>query len=422
MCGINGFNWNNEKLIKKMNDKIEHRGPDDSGVYSDKGISIGNRRLSIIDLSKKGHQPMCNENNDLWIVYNGEIYNFKGIRDELEKNGHKFNSNTDTEVVLHAYEEYGFECLNKFNGMWAFCIYDSNKKILFLARDRIGIKPLYYYWDGKRFIFSSEIKAILEHDIERDINKKQLYHYLSFICTTRDETLFKKIYKVPSGNFLVFNLKNNKILKKEYWNVNNIKIDYSISEEEAIKELKELITKSIVMRRMADVPQGIFLSGGIDSSCLVAINSEFSERPINTFSIYFEDAGEKFDESFYARKVAEMFGTNHKEISLNQEMLLKFFPNLIYYQDEPISDPVCVPIAFLSKEVKRSKVKMIHVGEGGDELFVGYKSYLDLLKVNKLFYLFSKFPKPIKNNFVTCIQKNFFDKYFIFLKDNLDLI
>ncbi len=422
MCGINGFIWDDTGLIRKMNEKIAHRSPDDRGIYVDKSVSLGNVRLAIIDISERGHQPMKNENGDVWIIYNGELYNFLALREELQRRGHDFSSDSDTEVVLHAYEEYGFDCLEKFNGMYAFCIYDTKKKLLFLARDRVGKKPLYYYWDGKKFIFSSEIKGILEHEVERKVDETQLYHYLSFICSTREKTLFENIYKIPSGNYMVFDLKNKKFYLKEYWSIDKITIDYSISEREALKRLEELITSSVVIRRMSDVPQGVFLSGGIDSSSLVAINSEFSDSPINTFSIYFEGAGKNFDETYYARKVAEMFETNHKEIELNHEMLLKFLPKLIYQQDEPISDPVCIPIAFLAKETKRNKVTMIHLGEGADELFVGYKSYLDFINANKVFNLYTKFPWFVKDFFKDVSEINNSNVYTMFLKDRLKLM
>src|SRR3989344_3197099 len=272
MCGIIGFNFEDKSLLKKGMDVLAHRGPDDSGYYTDKNISLGHRRLSIIDLSRKGHQPMSDKNGELVIIYNGEIYNFKEIREKLEKK-YDFKSNTDTEVILYAYKEYGVKCLDYFNGMFAFCIYDSKKKILFLARDRLGIKPLYYYFKDGKFMFASEIKAILQdNEVKREIDYKALSEYFEYSFTINDETIFKDIKELLPGHYLIF--ENNKIEIKRYWklkeNSGNERLEYYA------KSLKNHLEESVKLRLVSDVPLGATLSGGLDSSSVVALMSRFA--------------------------------------------------------------------------------------------------------------------------------------------------
>jgi len=299
MCGICGFNRKDEKLCRDMAEALKHRGPDDDGFYFDENVSLGHRRLSIIDI-KTGHQPIYNGDKTICIVYNGEIYNYLELRKELEGK-HKFYTNTDTEVILHAYEEWGNDCLNKFNGMWVFCIYDKNKNLLFLSRDRFGIKPLYYYFKDNRFIFASEIKAILQHDIERVPNELLIFDYLMYnIVDHTNETFFKGINKMPKGHFAVFDIKKNKLNIGRYWTLKLSQDDNSGDE----RKIKDLFLNSIRLRLRSDVPVGSCLSGGIDSSSIVCTLSKMMDnKNIKTFSAVFP--GKDIDESTYIRTVVE---------------------------------------------------------------------------------------------------------------------
>src|SRR3989344_2166254 len=272
MCGIIGFNWEDKSLIIKGLNAINHRGPDDRGTYSDERISLGHNRLSIIDLSKSGKQPMTNESNDIWITFNGEIYNYKNLKEGLRKK-HSFKSNTDTEVMLHLYEEEGLDMLNKLEGMFAFCIYDSKKKLLFLARDRAGIKPLYYYSEKNKFMFASEIKALLENDeIKRELNQEALSPYLMFRANTSEETFFKNIYKLKPGHLLIYNLANNLCKIAKYWDCKISPQKFSFTE--ASNKLRQALGNSVQSQLVSDVPYGAFLSGGIDSGAIVALMSK----------------------------------------------------------------------------------------------------------------------------------------------------
>ncbi len=376
MCGICGFNWDDKKLIKLMTNTIKHRGPDDKGHYTDKNVSLGHRRLSIIDLSKNGKNPLPNENSDSFIIFNGEIYNFQEIKNNLTK--HKFRSNTDTEVILHAYEEYGEECLKKFNGMFAFCIYDSKKKILFIARDRLGIKPLYYYKNKDKFIFASEIKCILQNnEIKREINKQSLNKFISLRYVPGEETIFNNINRLSSGHYLKYDLKTNKLTIKKYW---DLKIDNNargFNEEYYSKNTYELLKDSVKKRLISDVPLGAYLSGGIDSSAIVALMHKINQETnnteeIKTFSVGFEQ-GDYVNELPYAKQVSELFNTNHKEIFIKPDVI-KVLPEIIWHLDEPMADPALIPVLLLSKQAKKD-VTVVLTGDGGDETFAGYDQY-----------------------------------------------
>ncbi len=372
MCGICGFNWEDRELIKECARIISHRGPDGEGYYTDRNVSLGHRRLSIIDLSKKGKQPMSNEDGTVWITFNGEIYNYKEIGEGLEKSGHTFASNTDTEAIIHSYEQYGPDCVKKFRGMFAFCIWDSRKRILFLARDPIGKKPVYYFWDGKMFIFASEIKAILAAGIKREVNVQGLLAYLAFNYVPGEQTFFKGIYKVLPGHFLI--LRDGKISKKQYW---EIKEDIVNKDEKYFsQELERVLEESTRIRMLAsDVPIGAFLSGGLDSSSIVALAKKHVGYQMHTFSIGFET----FSELDYAKAVAERLDTNHREIELKEKDVIKALPKIAWHYDEPIGDSAVIPNYFLSREAKKN-VKVVLAGEGGDELFGGYPHYKAALK------------------------------------------
>ena len=377
MCAITGFlGFEDKTLLKKMASTLKHRGPDAEAFYVDKNISLAHRRLAIIDLDTRSNQPMPNEDETIQVVFNGEIYNFHDLRPKL-KSKHKFMTESDTEVIVHGYEEWGEACVNKFNGMFAFAIWDSNKKKLFLARDRLGVKPLYYYVDNEKFIFASEIKAILQAKfIKREVNTEAFYHYMTYLNTPAPSTLFKNIYKLEPGHTLTVTKNNEKITitKQKYWDIQNCKINPNITEEEAIKKTRFLLEDSMRQRMIADVPQGVFLSGGLDSSALVAMMSERSDTPVNTFSIA-TGTDEKYNELKYAKIVADKFSTNHHEYTIGHKEVLRALPEIVYHEDEPIADPVNVPVYYLSKYARKEKVLVLQMGEGADELFCGYPIY-----------------------------------------------
>jgi len=378
MCGIVGFNWEDRKLLREMTDSLKHRGPDQYGYHTDSNFSLGHRRLSIIDLSEKGKQPL--EYKDYLIVHNGEVYNFKDIRDQLRKMGHKFISGTDTEVILHSYAEWGKACLEKFNGMFAFCIYDKKKKELFLARDRLGIKPLYYYFKEGKFIFSSEIKAMAKA-IAKKVNFSALNLYFTFRFVPNQETLFENVFRLLPGHYLVF--KDQQIKIKQYWDIkfsnNKRPLSYNAN------KILELLKKSIQRRLISDVPLGIYLSGGLDSSALVALMSEISKKPLNTFTVSF--GASKLSEAKYAQIVAKQFSTSHQEIKVSVDAV-KIFPEVVKHLDEPIGDAATIPTYLMAQETKKY-VTVVLSGEGSDELFAGYEKYKPLY--------YSRFLPPFPN-------------------------
>ena len=369
MCGICGFyGFEDKELIKAMNDKLHHRGPDQEGYYSNKNIMLGHRRLNIIDLSETGRQPCHNENDTIHLVYNGEIYNFQEIKEDLESKGHVFYSKTDTEVIVHAYEEYGPECLQKFNGMFAFALWDDDKKLLFLARDRFGVKPLHYYKDKDKFIFASEIKAILEADIPRKVNKTALTQFLAFEYVPAPLTMFENINKLPAGHYAI--LKDNNLTIKQWYDVKVEEKDWD--EQKLIKETKNLLKESVKLRLMSDVPLGSFLSGGIDSSTVVGMMSQLTDDPIKTFSIGFTE--KSYDESAEARLVANKFNTDHTEKIVDPQDIIPLFKKLIPDIDEPFGDLSIFP-TYLVSQLARQKVIVSLSGDGADEIFGGYDWY-----------------------------------------------
>ncbi|RLJ06987.1 MAG: asparagine synthase (glutamine-hydrolyzing) [Candidatus Aenigmatarchaeota archaeon] len=393
MCGICGFNWEDMELVKRCVQVLSHRGPDDKGVYTDSHVSLGHARLSIIDLSKKGKQPLSNEDGSVWITYNGEIYNYRELRRALEKKGHKFFSNTDTEVIVHAYEEWGLDFPKKLRGMFALGIWDSQRKKLVLARDPIGKKPLYYYYKNGKFVFASEIKAILEVGIPRNVNLNALLCYVAFGYSLGIQTLFDRVKKLPGGSLLV--LDENGMEIKRYWDIQENLI--SGSESFFVKRLSSILTGSTKIRMLAsDVPIGSFLSGGIDSSSVVALARKFVDYEMHTFSVGFD----VFSELEYAKITAEHLGTNHHEIFLDGKKVLKEIGKIAWHFDEPLGDSAIIPNYFLSKEA-RKYVKVVLAGEGGDELFGGYPHYKNNLNalgkpslVKFIGKIFLCFPSP----------------------------
>lgn len=407
MCGINGvYHFKNSKsvsepAIKKMRDSLIHRGPDSAGIYisPDKKVGLGHRRLAIIDLSPTGHQPMANEDKTIWIVYNGEIYNFQELRPDLEKKGHIFRSKSDTEVIIHAYEEYGFDCVKKFNGMFAFVIWDEKKKILFAARDHLGIKPFYYAIQNGSFYFGSEIKAILAHpDFKKELEENNVSHYLTFSCMPSPHTLFKNIKKLPAAHYLT--IKAGGITHEvEYWNpvsgIRNQELgirNQNELEEYFVNETRRLLRDSIKSQMVSDVAFGCFLSGGIDSSTNAVLMSRALGRPVETFSVGFE-RHDKYNEFQYSRQTAKLIGAKTHEILINEKHLEEFLPKYAFHADDPNGDPVCLPLFWLSKMTRENGVIMIQIGEGADEIFAGYELYLKALKLyGNLWQWLEKFP------------------------------
>ena len=385
MCGIAGFNWEDRTLIKRMTDIIEHRGPDGDGFYVDKGVSLGHRRLSIIDLSSAGKQPMSNAEGTIWITFNGEIYNFKELRLLLEQKGYQFRSNADTEVIIHGYEEWGENIVEKLHGMFAFAIWDSVHKTFFLARDRLGKKPIYYYWDNHKFIFASEMKALLLHPIKKNVDYISLNHYLAYFPVPAPRTIFTEIKKLLPGHSLT--LQGNFLNIKKYWDL-QFSNTYT-TEREVMDRLIPLVRSSVEKRLMSDVPLGAFLSGGIDSSLIVALMSEMMPEPVKTFSIGFHE--EQYNELKYARIIAEKFNTDHHE-KVVEPRLMNILPKLIWQLDEPFADHSALPVFFVSQLAKKH-VTVILSGDGGDELFGGYQRYVRQDIAQKM----SRFPAPLLN-------------------------
>lgn len=369
MCGICGFiGFEDKTLIKKMYDSLSHRGPDDHGTFFGDGITLGHRRLSIIDL-EGGHQPIHNENEDIWIVYNGEIYNHLELRKCLEKQRHKFYTSSDTEVIVHAYEEFGDRFVEKLDGIFAFALWDGKLKRLVLARDRLGVKPLYYLKINDKFLFASEIKSILEYEeVNRELNFAVLPHLFTYRSTPSSETVFKGIKKIPPGHTLT--LSNGTITINRYWDINSHTV-VGGSEKNILKSFKILFEDAVKKRMISDVPLGAYLSGGVDSSSVVAIASRFTEMPIDTFAVGF---GASTDEFEFAQEVAECFETNHHELMVQPNDISKILPQIIWHLDEPIADPATIP-TYLMSELTKKYVTVVLTGEGADELFAGYPKY-----------------------------------------------
>jgi asparagine synthase (glutamine-hydrolysing) len=369
MCGICGiYGAEDKSLLLKMLSTLKHRGPDGQGVFCDSHISLGHSRLSIIDLSSKGKQPMSNEEGDIWVSVNGEIYNFKTLRAQLQQLGHEFCSDSDSEVVVHAYEEYGTRFLQRLRGMFALAIYDGKTGTMLLARDRLGKKPLYYAIDGGRLIFASEIKAILEAGIAKKINFHALCAYLTFQYSLGLQTLFDGIKKVEAGTFLLCT--GGTITSERYWDLYET-TPTTAREDEIADVLRAMLEESVKLRMIADVPIGAFLSGGIDSSAVVALaRPYFSNSDFHTFSLGFET----FSELGYARLVSDYLDTIHHEIIISPEDVARDIDRVAWYYDEPLGDAAIINNYYLSEEAKKH-VKVVVAGEGGDEIFAGYPEY-----------------------------------------------
>jgi len=407
MCGIVGM-WHlngspvEPECLVSMGNVLIHRGPDDygyvllnmdgrdqknrniefrkvEGINGDRALlasytfGLGHHRLSIIDLSPAAHQPMCNEDGKIWVVFNGEIYNFQDIRIDLKRSGHIFKSKSDTEVILHGYEEWGVECLNHFRGMFAFAIWDSRLQRLFMARDRLGKKPLVYFHQNGSFAFASEIKALLQiPGVERKVNNSGLHHYLTYQYVPSPDTIFEGIKKLPPAHYLLYD-RNGNIRIERYW---KLKFNSRQKTHADVQEFSDLIRteleESVKLRLISDVPLGAFLSGGIDSSLVVGIMAKLNRKPVKTFSIGFEEKG--FDELSYARMVSDCFGTEHHEFVVKPDAI-EILPKLVWHYNEPFADSSAIPTYYLSNMTKNF-VKVVLTGDAGDENFAGYLRYL----------------------------------------------
>ena len=414
MCGFVGFcddSKNKKKIIRDMADIIKHRGPDSDGYYVDNNIALGFRRLSIIDLDK-GSQPIFNEDKDKVIVFNGEIYNYKEIREELKSKGHKFSTNTDTEVILHGYEEYKEDILNKLRGMFAFVIYDIKEKSLFGARDFYGIKPFYYYYDNDNFLFGSEIKSFLgSPNFKKELNKDMLSQYLTFQCSIGEDTFFKNTYKLLPGHYFIY--KDKELEIKKYYEV-KLEPNDDKSLEEWVSGIREVIDNSVLAHKVSDVEVGSFLSSGVDSSLIAKLSSVDK-----TFTVGYDN--KKYSEIDYAKEFSDKINVSNVSKKISKEEYFKEFSNVQYYMDEPLADASAVMLYFLSKTASKH-VKVCLSGEGADEIFGGYNIYHEPYSVswyNKIPYFIRKcigiLVYPFRNytgfNFLYRRSKKIEDRY-----------
>ncbi|MBE0534891.1 MAG: asparagine synthase (glutamine-hydrolyzing) [Phycisphaerae bacterium] len=383
MCGIVGFNWQDNDSIRQLADLLAHRGPEQQGFHVADGISLGHKRLCILDLSERAAQPIYSEDRSMCIVYNGETFNFQQLRQELEKLGHTFISDTDTEVVLHGYEQWGAEVLKKMNGQFAFCIYDGRRKRLFLGRDRLGIKPLYYCDHAGRFIFGSELKVLLRSGIDTQIDQRSLDHYLLFGYVPNGSSMLRHVRQLLPGHYLEYDLDNRCVASCEpYWQV-HYEPRLDSTEDEMILRLRELLDASVRRQLVSDVPLGAFLSGGVDSSILVSIMRKYV-TDLRTFSIRFDY--EDFNESRYAEMVSRQFNTLHHEIAFAAADVCDLIPKLVHYYDEPFADCSMIPTYLVSK-VAREHVTVSLSGTGSDEIFGGYPRYTEYPLLKRLNHL-----------------------------------
>jgi asparagine synthase (glutamine-hydrolysing) len=382
MCGIAGiYNYKSffpveGNILLEMNDTMIYRGPDDEGIFIDEELGFAHRRLSIIDLSTAGKQPLCNEDGSIWLTFNGEIYNYLELIPELQAKGHVFKSKTDSEVIIHAYEEWGIDCLQKFNGMFAFAVWDKNKKRLFIVRDRLGVKPLYYAFNDDGIVFASEIKAVLKHPAHKSpsADRSSVYDYVNEGYLAGNRTLFKDIYKLIPGSYIL--VENQEVKEQTYWKLPLAPVISDVSEKEYIENFRELFIDAIKIRLRSDVPVGFHLSGGIDSSAIVSAASKNFEFDSKTFSIRFSDFPE-FDEGNFIKIVQKDSNTDHKELVPDFE---KDFPErlrkIVYLLDEPADGPAVLSKFELNKFVKESGITVALTGQGADEILGGYKRFL----------------------------------------------
>ncbi|MCK9293991.1 MAG: asparagine synthase (glutamine-hydrolyzing) [Desulfobulbaceae bacterium] len=416
MCGIAGiYNYAGSSTVSRnvliaMRDAMVHRGPDGAGLWvaTDGRIGLAHRRLSIIDLDESAAQPMSNEDGLVQVTFNGEIYNHLSLRAELATAGHRFRTDhSDTEVLVHGYEEWGIDgLLQRLHGMWGFAVWDARERRLTLARDRVGIKPVYFALHNGALLFASEIKALLEYPgLEREISPRAMYHYLSFLTTPAPMTMFRGIYKLPAGHYLQVD-GSGRLRAQRYWDAlpgsgidqrELVGLSPRGREEFYVRGIREHLEKAVEKRMMSDVPFGAFLSGGIDSSTNVALMGRYTDRPVNTFSVGFKDHTH-LNELDYAERVAKLFGTRHHEVLIDEQDMIGYLDDLILHQDEPIADWVCIPLYFVSKLARDSGVTVVQVGEGADEQFCGYASYMGYLRLYQRYWQpFRRLPGLLKH-------------------------
>ena len=405
MCGIVGFCSCREKVNKavltSMRDALTHRGPDDVGIYIDEenNVGLGHTRLSILDLSSLGHQPMSNENGSIWITYNGEVYNYKEIRKELIERGYNFKSNSDTEVLIKAYEEWGIDCVHKFIGMFALAIWDRREHKLYLLRDRVGVKPLYYYHKDGLFLFGSELKSLMKHpEFSKDVNYSVLSLYLRYGYIPAPFTIFDNTYKLRPGYYL--SVSNNDLREIKYWDIVDFYLEEPInaSEDDIAEELEDLLIDSFKYRLVSDVPVGVFLSGGIDSTTLTALLQKNISTQLKTFSIgFYEDS---LDEAKWAKKIANYLHTDHTEYYLSVKEALSIIQKLPEIYDEPFGDSSGIP-TYLVSRLARQDVTVTLSADGGDELFCGYNRYKSVIYLNRWFL---RLPRYIRNSIIKALS------------------
>jgi asparagine synthase (glutamine-hydrolysing) len=388
MCGIAGFTWRDPELARRMCDRIAHRGPDQHGIWGDDHVTLGHRRLSILDLSEKGRQPMSSCDGSVTVVYNGEIYNFPELRPELEAMGYRFRSSCDTEAILHAYQAWGLEAVHKLRGMFAFALWDSRRRLLWLVRDRIGIKPLYYHAADGRLVFASEIKAILEdRSVPRRLDHQALFDYLGFEFVPAPATMFEDVRKLPAGHQLIW--QDGQISVSRYWDLSfeprNGKLP---TIDEAAEQVQETLSECVRSHLLSDVPLGVFLSGGLDSSALVAMMRRHISGPLRTFTIGYPD--KTFSELDYADTVARHLGTEHHVLMI-EGITRELIEKSLYHLDEPMTDLSSIPLMLLCGEARR-QITVCLSGEGGDEVFAGY----DRFKASRLNHYYSAAPRALR--------------------------
>lgn len=376
MCGIAGiFNLTEQgdrtESLKRMCDSLRHRGPDDEGYFSDNGIGLGIRRLSIIDV-RGGHQPISSEDENLWIVGNGEIYNFSSLREELVKRGHRFSTGSDIEVALHLFEQEGLSGVSRLNGMFALALWDKRRSQLSLIRDRLGIKPLYYYWDGKQLLFSSEIKALFASGlVPKKINRTAVWDYLTLRFIPQPTSIWQNVHKLLPGHTLTISAENPRPSIKSYWEIPHAPVPANgKSLHHYDQEFSDLFLEAVHSHLVSDVPVGVFLSGGLDSSALAAAIKETGRNGLDSFSIAFENS-QATDERAFAREVAKWVGLNHHEVTLNRDDFINFLPDFVSYMDEPMADLASIPLYYVARAAARH-IKVVMSGEGSDEILGGY--------------------------------------------------
>jgi len=399
ICGIYGFRGlrsESESITRKMCSVMTHRGPDDEGLYTDDKVSLGMRRLSIIDLVT-GHQPITNEDKSVWVVCNGEIYNFHELREQLIQKGHTFATRTDTEVIVHLYEEEGENFVSQLNGMFAIALWDKKTNTLYLARDRLGIKPIHYWQSGSTVVFSSEIKSILQSSYQRELDLGGMSRFFTFEYIPAPQTIFKGIKKLLPGHMMVIN--DSKVQIKQYWDLKYSNSNNAQKNEETIKEeIYQRLKASVRKRLISDVPLGVFLSGGMDSSSITALMSEVAVSKIKTFSIGFKE--KSFNELGYAKIVADHFQTDHHEFVVESNQVRELVPKLVEYLDEPLADASIIP-TFIISNLARKYVTVALAGEGGDELFAGYDTY----KAYQVARFYRKVPKLVRDRIIKRIVR-----------------